>query len=346
MPARRKTMPSRLPFFALLLSLLALAACGGDDKPEPASSTAAASSDASALLRETFANLDGLTSATLDLKLDIEPRGGAEGKVTASFSGPYESQGAGKLPKFAFGVEAEAGGQRFDAGATYTGEQAFVTFQGTPYAVADAVLEPFVAGYEQAAKGQPADKTALAGLGIDFAKWLPSPVTAGGARVGDVDTLKVSGQADVKQVLADLDRITEKAASLPGGQSVPQKLTAEQKRAVEAAVQNLTVTVYTGAGDHILRRLTLGADIRDAASKTDAGLVLDLTLTKVGEPQQIEEPADPKPFSELETLLGPLTSGLVGVGGGSSKVDEYADCVEAAAGDTAKAGKCAELLTG
>ena len=115
--------------------------------------------------------------------------------------------------------------------------------------------------------------------------------------------------------------------------------------------------VYTGAEDKILRRLVVTADLKDAASKVDAGLALDLTFTKVGEGQQIEGPANAQPFSELLKALDAAGISDLGLGGPSASapkdpsemsnnVDEYADCIEDAGGDRAKARKCAEILTG
>jgi hypothetical protein len=357
-------MARSLRFIAPLLSVLALAACGGGDG-DPAERTAS-TSDVNALLRSTFNNLDKMKSATVDLKVGIEPRGAsaAQGPVSAHLSGPFVSQGANKLPKFALTAELQGGGQSFNAGATWTGTKAYVSLMGTPYEVSDLVVKQFVAGYEQSLKSRRSAKggLVLGSLGIDFTKWVPDAKKKGTARVGDAETIKISGKADVKQVIADLDKITQKAAALnvPGASSrVPQKLTPQQKQAAEAAIKNLTVTVYTGASDQILRRLTVNADLKDAASKIDAGLLLDITFTKVGQEQTITAPANPKPFSELLKAIdaaGLANLGLAAGGDNDStapnssttpnNVDKYATCIEQANGDRAKARECAELLSG
>ena len=113
----------------------------------------------------------------------------------------------------------------------------------------------FVAGYEQSLKSRQKAKggLVLGSLGIDFTKWLPNATNEGEAQVGDAKTIKITGQADVKQVIADLEKITEKASALnvPGASGrLPQKLTPEQKAAAEAAIKGLTVD-----GLHRRRRL-------------------------------------------------------------------------------------------
>ena len=354
-------MPSRLRFLVPLLSVVLLAACGGSGEGDPGE-RASASTDVNSLLRSTFNNLDKMKSATVDLKVGITPRGAAasDGPVSAHLSGPFASQGTGKLPKFAFTAELQSGGQTFNAGVTWTGSKGYVSLLGAPYEVSDLVMKQFVAGYEQALKNRkPGNGGLVLGtLGIDFTKWLPDARNEGEAQVGDAETIKVSGEADVERVIADLDKITQKAAALnvPGASGrIPQSLTPQQKQEAADAIKTLTVTVYTGAEDRILRRLTVDADLKDAASKIDAGLLLDLTFTKVAEDQQFTAPANAKPFSEL--LKAVDATGLTAFGqtpGGDpapdssvtpNNVDKYAACIEKAEGDRAKARKCAELLS-
>src|SRR3954465_15547231 len=82
-----------------LVAALLLASCGGDDKPQGApAQRASASSDVGPLLRSTFANVSKMHSATVDMRLRIEPRGAKAGDapVSARLSGPFASQGAEK----------------------------------------------------------------------------------------------------------------------------------------------------------------------------------------------------------------------------------------------------------
>jgi hypothetical protein len=345
-----------------------LASCGGDSNEADPAQRASASSDVNSLLRTTFANVSKMKSATVDVKLQIEPRGAkaSDGPVTARLSGPFASQGADKLPKFAFTAELQASGQTFNAGASYDGSKAYVSLMGTPYVVSGLVTKQFVAGYEQALKSRkPAQGGLVLGsLGIDFRKWLPNATNEGETQVGDAKTIKISGKADVKRVIADLEKISEKASALnvPGASGrIPQKLTPQQKAAAEAAVKNLTVDVYTGADDSILRRLTVKADLQDAASKIDAGVLLDVTFTKVGQEQTITAPSNPKPFTELLKAVDAAGLADLGLGGPApggatdstvpnssetpNNVDKYAACIEQAKGDAAQARKCADLLS-
>ena len=353
-----KPMPRHL-FLFLALSVALVAGCGGGTAPEPASS----STDVNTLLRDTFRNFAKIKSATLTAKLAVEGQGQSVG---ATLSGPFESQGAGRLPKFQLDASLTSGAQSFAAGATWTGEKGFVNVQGTAYELSGALAKQLQAGYEQAAKqgGKQGGGNAAALLGVDFSKWLENGRNAGSAQVNGTHTIKVTGDADVAQVIDDLQRVAEKAKTLnlPGATQVPQKITPEQRRQIVAAVKKLAIEVYTGADDRILRRLVVVADLADPASKSVSHLSFDLTLDKVGDPQSFQAPKDAKPFSELMKMAGRLNgvggalggapgsgsgSGSAGSGAASSDaVEKYARCVTDAKGDQAKAQKCAGLLDG
>jgi hypothetical protein len=361
MPIRSRIQP------LCLAALVALVAGCGGSAGESSGQQASASTDVGALLKDTFHNLGKLTSATVDLKVQIDA--GSQGTMGAQLSGPFESQGAGKLPKFQLAAALQAQGQDVDVGATWTGAKAFIGLQGAQYAVSDPVAKQFVTGYEQAMATNAKKNQGglvLGGLGIDFTQWLRNARNEGDAQVGDAATIKIGGDADIARVVDDVDKIAQKASTLnvPGTSGLPQRLTPQQRAEAVAAVKSFTVTIYTGKDDRILRRLVVDAVLADTPTKTNAKIALDLTFTKVGAAQQITPPTNPKPFSELlkvtDALGGSSALGSLGLGAGkspdattgsssgaeSNNVDKYAACIQKAAGDVTKARKCAALLSG
>jgi hypothetical protein len=345
-------MPSRL-FTLLLVPILAVAAaaCGSEKSQSAGSST-----DTSQLLRDTFSNLGKMKSADVNMQLHLTS---PQGAVGAQLQGPFVSSGQGQLPRFAFSATLTAAGRSERVGATWTGEKAFITLQNTSYAVSDLVSRQFAAGYQQALRSNQSKQAKggllLGSLGIDFTKWLKDAKNAGTAQVGGVQTVEITGQADIPRMVDDLARISQRAKSLgvPGTSGTQTQLTPAQRAQLVKAVRSVAIQVYTGAQDRILRRLVLHGVLHDAASKSDSNLDLDLEFAKVGEDQQIEAPAHAKPFADLLKATGALNagglSGLLGgsgAKGGGSNVDKYAECVSKSNGDTAKAKKCAALLTG
>jgi hypothetical protein len=350
-----KPMPRRLILLLTLSAAALVAGCGGA-VTEPASS----GTDVNTLLRDTFRNVGKIKSANISAKLAIEGQGQSVG---ATLNGPFETQGQGRLPKFQLDATLNSGGQSFTAGATWTGDKGFVNVQGTQYELSGPIAQQFSAGYEQAVKSGRRQSPDGALLGIDFSKWLKNGQNAGDAQVGDTETIKLTGEADVAQVVDDLQRVAEKARTLnlPGTTQVPDKLTPEQRRQILDAVKKFAIEVYTGKQDRILRRLVVAADLQDPSSKDTSHLTFDLTLDKVGDGQTIEAPKNAKPFGELLKMADGLKGGLgdlSGLAGGaasksggatttpSADIEKYAKCVDKAQGDTAKSQKCAALLGG
>lgn len=351
-----------LPFLAALA--LTIGACGGDDDSGGGDS-ASSSTDVNQLLTDTFSGSKEIKSGNVDLKIAIEAQGGdsqLSGPVNVTLSGPFQSQEEGALPEFDLQASLEGGGQNLTAGVTSTGGKGFVSFQGTDYVLDDQIYQQFKSGYEQAQKqGQEDEGTSLATLGVDPRKWLTDPQNAGEAKVGDTDTIKITGGVDVAKLLDDVNAALEKASSLgvSGAQGVPEKLTEEQRRQVLDAVKDPKVEIYTGKDDMILRRMVVTTGVE--SNGTTGTVSFDVSITDLNEDQDIAEPQDAKPFSDLLGQLGGLGLGSAGAssgsgsssggtsanGGGSSEdLEKYSDCLSDAGSDVEKARKCADLLTG
>ena len=355
---------------ALLLSLLAavaliFAACGGDDSS--GDQAASSSTDVNELLTQTFTGAKKLESGNLDLKLQIAAEGGnsqLQGPVGITLKGPFQTQGDGKLPKFKLDAAIDGAGQSIRAGATSTGEKGYVAFQGTDYVLSDQVFDQFKAGFEEAQKnGSKGDAQSFATLGMDPRKWLTDPKNAGEAKVGDTDTIKITGGVDTGKLLDDVNTALTKARSLgvQGTANLPEKLTDAQKKQVADAIKNVSVEIYTGKDDSTLRRMVVNMDVNSGGES--GTLSLDFNLMDLNQSQDIKEPSGAKPFDQLLGQLGGLGlggagssgSGSSGSGSGSGSssgsgasaedLKKYSDCVTAAGSDTAKAQKCADLLS-
>lgn len=338
----------------LLTVALVIAGCGGSDDE------ASSSTDVNELLTQTFTGDKQVDSGNLDLSMKIEAQGGEselDGPVSISLSGPFQTQDDGKLPEFKLEAAFEGAGQSIKAGATSTGEKGYLSFQGTDYVVEDQVFRQFKAGFEEAQKQGSDQNQSFASLGMDPRKWLTSPKNEGDAKVGDEDTIKITGGVDVAKLLDDVNNALGKASSLglAGAGQVPEKLTEEQKRQVTEAVKDPRVEIYTGKEDNILRRLLINLGVDDQASGTSGTVAFDVSITDLNDDQDIAEPADAKPFSDLLEQFGGLGAlggagaggaGSSSGGGGSSEdLEKFSDCIAKAGEDTAEARKCSELLT-
>jgi hypothetical protein len=359
-------------FLLLLVSALALVAagCGGGSK-------ASSSSDVNDLLQKTFAGHKKLDSGKLNLALRVDLQGGSNsqlnGPISLTLSGPFQTQGKGKLPKFDIDAAFTGGGQNLKAGLESTGDKGFVNFNGTEYAVSDQVFQQFRTGYEQAqqqAAKQNGNTQSLATLGIDPRRWLKNPRNEGDAKVGDTDVVKITGDVDIGKLLDDVNNALAKARSLgvQGSQQLPSKLTDQQKQQAQQAIKSLKVEIYTGKDDTTLRRMLINLNVATPASSSGGAqsgtLALDFQLLDLNQSQAITAPSGAKPFDQLLGQLGSLGlgsgtgssssgSGSSASGGGSSsssgvsskQLKQYSDCIKAAGQNTAKAQKCADLLS-
>src|SRR4051812_12482510 len=346
-----------------LLGALALlvSACGGGSKAD-------SSTNVNTLLAKTFKGNKDVKSGKLALSLKVNAKNadGGNGPGSLSLAGPFQSQGKQKLPKFKIDFSFDGAGQSVKAGITSTGDKGYVNFQGSDYVVSDPVFKQFKAGYEQAQKQGNKQNQSLSSLGLDPRKWLTNPKNEGEAKVGDEDTIKITGGINVSRLLDDVNTALAKARDL-GVQTrrqLPSRLTAQQQKQIEDAVKHPSVEIYTGKDDRILRRMVVAMGIvapkgSKASSGGSADLKFDLAITDLNQDQSISEPANPKPFDELAAQLGGL--GLGGLGGTSDpaasgsgasgasnnkNLEKYSKCVNDAGNDTAKARKCADLLTG
>jgi hypothetical protein len=360
------TIRPRILLLVLAAALAALiAGCGGGGGSGDSASEDTSVDD---LLTKTFSGTHKVESGKLDLSLAIDVQGSSDsqlqGPISLKLSGPFQTQGKGKLPEFDMDASFEGAGQSFKAGLTSTGDKGFVNFQGTEYAVSDQVFQQFRTGYEQAQKQsqqQNGDKQSLATLGIDPRRWLTDPKNEGEAKVGDTDTIKITGGVDVDKLLDDVNTALEKARGLgvQGSDELPEKLTEEQKKQAADAIKNLGVEIYTGKDDTTLRRMVVKMDVKNTgagANGESGSLTLDFSLLDLNEDQEIEAPSGAKPFDQLLGQLGGLGLGAAGSGSGSSggasgggasaeELKKYSDCVSEAGGDNQKVAKCADLLS-
>ncbi len=358
---------------ALLIAALALVACGGSSKKDTGGTPVSAGTDVNTILDKTFsANGKKVDSGKVDLRLKANVSGGGsslQGPIEVAVSGPVQSEGKTKLPKFDLNLSVKGipGTPEIQAGVENTGSKAFVNFKGTEYVLGDDVYKQFKQSYETAASKSPSSSsssssTSLSKLGINPKAWLKDPKVDGDSSVGGASTVKITGGIDVNKLLDDVNAALAKAGSLGlsgATPNLPTKLTQAQKDAVAKAITSADVTIETGKDDSILRRLSFVMGIQDPrGGGGKADIDFDISLTGLNESQSFPEPGNAKPFAQLMSQLGGLgglgaLGGLGGSGSGGSsssggasakKAQAYAQCVQAAGSDQTKLRDCASKL--
>lgn len=358
---------SRWPLLLLVVCAcaLGLVACG-DDTDDASVGT---------ILDETFGKGKEVKSGRLDMSIKLDAKGLAQinGPITAKLTGPFQSSGAEKLPKFDFTAAIDLSGQSLKAGAVSTGDKGFLTFQDQAYAISDQLFKQFKDGYAEQARctaEQDGEASTFSALGISPRKWLTGAKKAEGSEeVGGTKTTRITASVDTAKFLDDINTVLGKAdpqaASDPcakdgedadkGKSASPTQLTDAQRSQLANAVKSARVDIWTGAEDRTMRRMNVAIDFtvpaaaRQQASGLESGkLTFDLTIGKLNEKQTIQAPAKSQP---LENLVAALQGGQApqqpqsgGAGASGSSSSKYEQCMADAGQDVAKLQECASLV--
>ena len=147
-----------------------LAACGGGDA---GAVRRRARTDVDTLLKHTFTGTHDIKVGKAERRPESRRRAGAAvaaGPITCSISGPFESQGTGKLPKFDLALDATRRARASRPGLTSTSDQAASSsFGGTSTTRSPtSVVKQFKASYEKiAAAGLLGSMSLATASGID-----------------------------------------------------------------------------------------------------------------------------------------------------------------------------------
>jgi hypothetical protein len=330
---------SRLPTLLLVaLAVALLAGCGGS-KP-----------DAGKVLDQTFgAGAKPIHSGRLDLHVDVEGQalGGLPAPLGVRLSGPFGGTQGGGLPKFDLNLDMRTSGGAVRIGAISTGDRGWLVFQQQAYTLTDDLFRQLDRSRRQAlaprATGAPSSP--LRALGIDPRRWLRDAETVGDETVAGEEVTHVRARLDVPRLLGDVQTLLARAGRSQTNGQAPPALTSQARRRIEQAVRDAHVDIYSGRDDHVLRRIAL--DVRYVTGGKPGHLAFGMGISAVNRPQPIGPPAHPRPIAELSASLQQLVGTLqrqqaAGVAGAQG--DAYQRCLADAAGDLAKAQRCAALV--
>ena len=185
----------------LALCLGLLAACGGSDEHERA---------AADVLEQTFGSRTSpIEDGYLSLSVRLDPAGplASGGPLLFTLLGPFSGAPAGGRERFDVEFAATLARQQYVATVLSTGERAFVTLDEETVALDEGMRRAF---------GAPG-RHGLPVTGFRPLGWIRGATIKGRERAVGVDTVRIGGRADVRRLLADLDRLFTAA----GGSRAP-----------------------------------------------------------------------------------------------------------------------------
>ncbi len=341
---------------AVLAGLL-VGACGGSG------GSGGSPQQANAVLREAFKGAQPINSGKLAVKLALTPSGSKtlSSPLGLEFGGPFQSLGAGKVPKSDFTIDLNALGRSGSMSVISTGTKGYVSLQGSNYQLPASEFRQLGASLAQVTSSGGGSHHGLLGrLGIDPLGWVRNATIAGSANVGGAQTTHVHGDVNVRRFLQDINTVVHKAPSL-GSTRLGSGVSSAALGRITGEVRNPTLDVWVGKSDHLLRRLEInfGLPVSSTYSTALGGLhsahvQLMLAYSDLNQPQTITAPASAKPFTQFTAKVRGLLQGLISASPGASqgssstpssgKLQRYSNCIQQAGSDVGKMQRCASIL--
>jgi hypothetical protein len=298
---------------SLALAAALLSACGGDDPK--------------ATLDKAFSTPIKSARVTLNAEAKVNGSGQLSQPVKFTLTGPYQSNGANKIPSFKWDLSLGGGGQTLQAGIASTGDNAFVNFQGSDYEIGQQEIARV--NQQIATSTKTKGTRSLKDFGISPKEWVTSEKDEGDAKVAGADTKHISAGLDVKALFRDLNKTIDKAGSAAGsatGTTAPQKLTDQQINQIAQIVKDPKFDVYVGKDDHTVRRIAVALNFQvpqsnqqQAGGASSGNLTFSIEFADVGKQQTITAPANPKPITQLQKDAKALSGALGSLGGSGTK---------------------------
>ncbi|MDO9355731.1 MAG: hypothetical protein Q7T55_18670, partial [Solirubrobacteraceae bacterium] len=162
-------------------------------------------------------------------------------------------------------------------------------------------------------------------MDLDAGTWVKDPKVEDGGEIDGVATQKVSGEVDAKSVIADitdgLRKLPAAVPNLPGVKQLEDVSGASDAdvKELEDAITKLDLAVWVGKDDKVQRRMTLdiGIDTKEDGEPIKADVLIDVTTTKLNQPQGIAAPKDTQPITDLILKLQSQFGALFGGAGGA-----------------------------
>lgn len=241
-----------------------------------------------------------IKSAQLRITADFK------GSQPGSFeiTGPYRSNGPGKLASFDWTVNADiAGGRPVDAEVISSGRNLFVEYRGRTYEVGERRVARYLRR-EARSQGEKVDGLGdLERLGIDLDKWFPESSGPQDATLNGEPTTRVTGRLDASAALQDVAALIRRPELRRQLGPQARRLTPRQVKLLANVFEDPRMEIQVGREDGKFRRI--------AATTKIAGNLLRIAAewTRVDQPVTIEAPAKGLPIKRLLRRLNAGSSG-------------------------------------
>jgi hypothetical protein len=204
-----------------------------------------------------------------------------QGESTVSMTGPYKSNGKGKLPSVDWKFTMAGARGPMNMQLLSGPDKAFVVYQSNTYEFSDQDLQGLRRG------GQPVDLDRLMRAMQD---WFPETATEQDATLAGEKVTRVSGKIDLKAALKDLK-------SLGDGPEQLKQLSLADLRKAGQGISDPRFTVDVAQSDGKLRRIEASTNVKNEGRS--GKVTFTVQLSDVDKPVDIDAPTSGQPLSEL-----------------------------------------------
>jgi hypothetical protein len=318
-------MPRR-PLTAVLIALatLAVASCGGgDDDTATKSPPAGASGAQPAAVKLTRAASgpnakakSGVISGETAIALKGLPR--FKEPFSATVSGPFQYREGAALPDY----ELELGVRDYGVTLTSVDGKSYVTIGTTAYELPASVRRRL---QRTSARGRNGLTRTTEQFGIAPWRWETEQRIAGTEIVDGVKTTRITTSFNAGRILKDANTLLGLMRSLGITRAVglPPQITPAARRVFVRGVTTKVGASWIGVTDTVVRQSAFTmrfavakADQRKLGGMSGGKVTGKLTVTEVGEPQDIKAPRDVGTFADFQLALDALGDAQEAKGGG------------------------------
>ncbi|MCU0257654.1 MAG: hypothetical protein MUC84_05075 [Solirubrobacteraceae bacterium] len=325
---------ARLPLLALLvLAAAVLGACGG--------SAGDSGQDPQTVLKDTFSRDRPIERGKLRLAFEVRAPGvpGLPSPLTVQLGGPFQAVKGSKVPEFDFDLDLATRDGRVSVGVISTGKEGYVKLAGRAFSLGSADLARLAPGGSGGKEGG----LDLGDIGLDPRGWLKDVRDQGVTELDGEQVVHLRAGVDTEAMLGDLGGLLGQAGGGLGSIAGLGKGFGQSAEAIEKAVKDASVDIWTGERDHVLRRIRVNI-LLDTPGEKDGTAALELGITDQSREQAIGPPANPRPLSELTSALAALAARKLSGGTAAPQGQSYEECLAAAGTDLERAQRCEALL--
>jgi len=228
-----------------------------------------------------------IKSANVDLQIGVKS---PQGTVNISVTGPYKSNGEGKLPSAELAFKVDGTPEPIEGKLISTGKNAFVVYQGETYEVG----EQAIAQMQKQGQSEQMSTADLSKMMATMSDWFPES-DATDADLGGEPVDRVTGELDVSKALKDIKSLAEKSGGADA--KALKELSSRDINEIDRAISDPKFAIDVAKSDGMLRRVEASMSMKDGGE--NGSLTFALMLTDVDKPVTINAPSSGRPIQEL-----------------------------------------------